>query len=95
MSEAELNDIVAADEDAVREILEELRAAYECIINARAEAGQSTRFLDFLMAVHNMHKLAVLDAMEREPLNRRGKIAFLRMWERTFRQAMEREIAKL
>ena len=88
---------MAADEPVVRELVERFRAFYETLINERADSKESTRFLDFLMAVHNFHVLAILDVMEREEDLRHpaDKIGYLNIWGRTFEGRIKREITKV
>lgn len=89
--------MLAADEGVVREVIERLRETYEALINERGESGKSTRFVDFLMGVHNFHKFVVLDVAEREEAytDPRLRVPFLRVWSRTFSEAIEREVAKV
>jgi len=94
---AEAMRMIAADEAVVREVVECLRETYQTLINERAEKGDSTRFVDFLMGVHNFHKLVVLDVAEREEAytDPRMRVPFLRVWSRTFSESIEREVEKV
>jgi hypothetical protein len=61
---------VKANLHVVQRMVEVLRKAYQDEINAIAEASADKKgpsYVDCLMVVHNFHKLAVLDMVQRCP----------------------------
>jgi hypothetical protein len=88
--DAELNRYVAADEDVVRDVVRRLTTCYEQAIDDLIDAGQEARYRDLLMAAHNFHKSVILDVAQREQLSGGEFRAYVRMWRRTFDEAMAR-----
>jgi hypothetical protein len=82
-----------ADREKVVLFVEHLRRAFEDYVNTAAENGKDHEigYTDALMAVHNFHKLIVLDIEERTGLRQQGNEAmkfFRQMWVDTFRIAL-------
>jgi len=81
------------DREKVVLFVEALRQAFEDYVNAEAEKGEAyqVRWSDALMAVHNFHKLIILDIEKRSGMGTQPKEAqhiFRKMWVDTFRMAL-------
>jgi DNA-binding SARP family transcriptional activator len=89
-----IEECLRADREKVVHFVEHLRKAFEDYVNAQAEKGKEheIRFPEALMAVHNFHKLIVLDVEERSGIkdgaDARAIQAYRRMWVTTFEIAL-------
>ena len=63
-------EIVRANEQQVRPLMNHLVKAFEEYYNAQAE---EVEYLDAFMAVHNFHILILLDIEERKKMNHKEK----------------------
>lgn len=88
---------LTADESAVREILEDLRVAYENVLNAYPDKhdGQTVRYIDAMMAVHNLHRVVISHVLEESGMPVVESLGFMRILRDTFTNAMDRDMAQL
>lgn len=86
-----------ADEPVVRELLEDLRVAYENVLNAYPEKheGKTVQYIDAAMAVHNLHRLALRHVIDDSGLPVVESMGWLRIMRDTFSNAIERDIEQL
>jgi hypothetical protein len=89
MTESDLKiKIGQADKTRVFDLTEDLRKAFEKILN---EYHEDVPFIDAFMAVHNFHKLVVLDLIDRQGLTGNAKKIFKKMAVDTFTTGMRQQ----
>lgn len=87
----ETAEVLRGDREKVVFFVEHLRKAFEDYVNARAEEGNEIGYQDALLAVHNFHKLIIMDVEERSGIRAQGQPAidqYRGMWVNTFRMAL-------
>jgi len=75
-----------ADREKIVLLVNKLRRCFEEHINAEAEKGKGEEigYIDALLAVHNFHKLIVLDVEERAGIKERAREVYRKSWAYTF-----------
>lgn len=81
MNQEELIKQLGIDRVEVVNFVDHLKQAFEKYVNKRAEQGKEVTYSEALMAVHNFHKLIILDIEERHPMQNEGlKREYRQLW---------------